>query len=154
MIGQDGSTAVLPDCRFPWYRVYKWDAGIELNHAEQYIDGYLFNETHWHKRRYGLVNMHGEIITDAVWIKPDCSSCSEGDHIVVQMIDGERKLGYLDNSGTLAVPCIFDDASDFENGLAFVRIGSRCGYIDKDGQEVYFWESEEEPDFNESDEEE
>ena len=112
------------------------------------------DETHWYKRRYGLVNMQGEIITDAVWIIPDFSSYSEGYHIVVQMIDGERKLGYLDDSGMLAIHCIFDDASDFENGLAFVRIGNRCGYIDKDGQEVYFWESEEEPDFNESDEEE
>ena len=112
------------------------------------------DETHWKKRRFGLVNMQGEIITDAVWIIPDFSSYSEGYHIVVQMIDGERKLGYLDDSGMLAIHCIFDDASDFENGLAFVRIGSRCGYIDKDGQEVYFWESEEEPDFNESDEEE
>ena len=112
------------------------------------------DETHWHERRYGLVNLQGDIITDAKWIKPDFSSYSEDYHIVVQMIDGERKLGYLDNSGTLAVPCIFDDASDFENGLAFVRIGSRCGYIDKDGQEVYFWESEEEPDTDASDEEE
>ena len=112
------------------------------------------DETHWKKRRFGLVNMQGEIIADAIWVKPDFSSYSEGYHIVVQTIDGERKLGYLDNSGALAVACIFDDASDFENGLAYVRIGSRCGYIDKNGQEVYFWESEDEPVFNESDEEE
>ena len=112
------------------------------------------DETHWHERRYGLVNLQGDIITDAKWIKPDFSSYSEGYHIVVQMIDGQRKLGYLNNNGALAIPCIFDDANDFENGLAYVRIGSRCGYIDVDGREVYFWESEEEPDFDEPDEEE
>ena len=103
------------------------------------------DETHWYERRYGLVNMQGEIITDAVWIKPDFSGYSEGYHIIVQMIDGQRKLGYLDNSGSLAIPCVFDDADDFDNGLAFVRIGNRCGYIDENGREVYFWEFEEEP---------
>lgn len=112
------------------------------------------DETHWHERRYGLVNLQGDIITDAKWIKPDFSSYSEGYHIVAQMIDGQRKLGYLNNNGSLSIPCIFDDATGFENGLAYVRIGRRCGYIDKNGQEVYFWEFEEEPDSDASDEEE
>ena len=110
------------------------------------------DETHWKKRRFGLVNMQGEIITDAIWIKPDFSSYSEGFHIVVQMVDGQRKLGYLNNSGVLTLPCVFDVADDFEDGLAYVRIGNRCGYIDEDGREVYFWESEEETYFDESDE--
>lgn len=101
------------------------------------------DETHWKKRCFGLVNMQGEIITDAIWIKPDFSSYSEGFHIVVQTVDGQRKLGYLNNSGVLALPCVFDVADDFEDGLAYVRIGNRCGYIDEEGREVYFWESEE-----------
>ena len=96
--------------------------------------------------------MQGEIITDAIWIKPDFSSYSEGFHIVVQMVDGQRKLGYLNNSGVLTLPCVFDVADDFEDGLAYVRIGNRCGYIDEAGREVYFWESEEETYFDESDE--
>ncbi len=68
-----------------------------------------------------------------------------------------RKYGYVDLSGqVVAEPERSSGSSEpeYENGLAFVVIGDRCGYIGEDGREVYFWESEKEPNFNESDEEE
>ena len=66
-----------------------------------------------------------------------------------------RKYGYVDLSGQVVAEPERSSGSgvpEYENGLAFVVVGDRCGYIDEDGREVYFWESEEEPSFDETDE--
>ena len=96
----------------------------------------------WLDERYGLADLQGNIVADPAWLMPDLTEItepSEGLKTVVQMIGGERKYGYLSVTGEAAIPCIYDEAEDFENGLARVRIGNRCGYIDHDGNEVYFW---------------
>ena len=42
----------------------------------------------------------------------------------------------------IAEPEPFGNSSgpEYENGLAFVGMGDRCGYIDEEGREVYFWD--------------
>ena len=45
--------------------------------------------------------------------------------------------GYIDPSGKYVINPQFDEAGDFEDGLAPVRIGAKWGYIDKTGK--YIW---------------
>lgn len=93
--------------------------------------------TGWPIRQWGVIDQKGDIIVSAkhqmVW------SYKEGFANVVD--DG--KWGFLDLEGNLAIPCQFDVAEPFENGLAFVRVGSYYGaknwngYIDKRGKFVW-----------------
>ena len=43
------------------------------------------------------------------------------------------KSGYIDKEGDLVIEAKFDDAKDFYEGLAPVRVGDKWGYIDKTG---------------------
>ena len=57
-----------------------------------------------------------------------------------------RRYGYVSLSGEIVMePHLYresDSSPVYENGLAFVRIDNRCGYIDREGNEVYMWETE------------
>lgn len=51
--------------------------------------------------------------------------------------NGEDKLGFMDNTGKLAIAAEYDKTSPFQEGLAAVFIeGKGYGYIDKNGSEV------------------
>ncbi len=54
--------------------------------------------------------------------------------------DRQGRCCYLDDSGAVIIEGPFTSAAPFRNGLGLVRIGSREGYIDRDGNEVYFWQ--------------
>ena len=62
------------------------------------------------------------------------------DKIIVQGGDSVSRCEGRMN--TIAEPEPFgnSDGPEYENGLAFVRMGNRCGYIDEEGREVYFWD--------------
>ncbi len=47
-----------------------------------------------------------------------------------------EKHGYIDKTGRLVIPFIFDAAEDFSEGLAAVEVKDRWGYIDKTGKFV------------------
>ena len=44
-----------------------------------------------------------------------------------------RTYGYLDTTGRIVIPPLFDDAGNFSEGLAPVIINDQCCYIDKNG---------------------
>ncbi len=44
--------------------------------------------------------------------------------------------GFINTQGKIAIGARFDDAKDFHNGLAAVKLGEKWGYIDKTGQFV------------------
>ncbi|MFX1343060.1 MAG: WG repeat-containing protein [Promethearchaeota archaeon] len=46
------------------------------------------------------------------------------------------KYGFINKQGQIAIEARFDDAKDFHNGLAAVKLGEKWGYIDKTGQFV------------------
>ncbi len=62
---------------------------------------------------------------------------------LLTLITGQRvigirgKYGYVDSKGAIAIPPQFDQAFDFDKGLATVRIGDQYGYIDFSGK--YVW---------------
>lgn len=46
------------------------------------------------------------------------------------------KYGFIDKHGQLAIPIQFEEASDFQEGLAAILISGKFGFIDKNGQLV------------------
>lgn len=50
--------------------------------------------------------------------------------------DEDFNYGYIDTEGNLVVPCRYNSADDFSEGLAVVEQNWRKGYIDVDGNEV------------------
>lgn len=50
----------------------------------------------------------------------------------------DGKYGYNDKDVKEVIPCIYDSAEEFSNGLAKVKLNDRWGYINKKGEQ--FWE--------------
>ena len=46
------------------------------------------------------------------------------------------KYGYIDKTGKFVIPQTFDEAYDFSDDLASVKVGSKYGFIDKTGRMV------------------
>lgn len=44
--------------------------------------------------------------------------------------------GFIDKTGELVIPCLYESASSFSDGLAGVQVNGRWGYIDKTGETV------------------
>ena len=96
----------------------------------------------WIDRKKGLVDLEGNIVSPAQWLtlEYDHPVFSQGLEPVLSRETG--KWGYLNGRGEVALPVQYDKAYPFENGLAWVCLGNRCGYIDLAGNEIYFWEAE------------
>lgn len=54
----------------------------------------------------------------------------------VAPVEGETGWGYIDTTGTFVIKPIFQNAKQFSNGLAVVRLYYRDGYINKKGEFV------------------
>lgn len=50
--------------------------------------------------------------------------------------DYDQKCGYLDTKGEVAISFIYDDADDFEDGIAYVEKNDRIFCINTKGKEV------------------
>ena len=61
----------------------------------------------------------------------DCDDFKEG----LARVKQDNKWGFVDKSGRLVVPCIYDFCDDFEDGLARVKQSDKWGFIDKTGKE-------------------
>jgi len=53
---------------------------------------------------------------------------------ILEETNGDGKWGYIDSSGNMAIPFIYDTARDFHEGVASVSIGHKWGLIDKTGK--------------------
>ena len=49
------------------------------------------------------------------------------------LIQQEKKYGYIDSLGTIHIPCTYDWADIFFNGVATVMLAGKTGYINKTG---------------------
>jgi hypothetical protein len=54
----------------------------------------------------------------------------------VPVSSGDGKWGYLDLTGNVAIPLVFDEALSFSGGLAAVEKNGKWGYVDHDGKIV------------------
>jgi hypothetical protein len=48
----------------------------------------------------------------------------------------DDKWGYIDTTGKEIIPCVYEEARDFADGLAAVGKDDKWGYIDKTGKEI------------------
>ena len=49
---------------------------------------------------------------------------------------GADKVGFVDTTGKLIVPCIWDDAQNYNDGYAAVKLNDKWGFIDTSGELV------------------
>ena len=56
--------------------------------------------------------------------------------------DQPSKWGFVDPTGKMLVPCQFDEARDFDQGLAAVKRGGKWGWIERNGRTVIPFEFE------------
>lgn len=90
-----------------------------------------------------VINTKGEIIVTLPKNQSfDSNHYHNGLIVVVKDRDGnwwdddDQKCGYLDNKGNLVIDFIYDDAYDFEDGIAEVEKNGRKFYINTKGEEV------------------
>ena len=50
--------------------------------------------------------------------------------------EAQFKWGYINQAGSLVIPTRFDDARNFEQGLAAVQVKGEWGFINKQGEYV------------------
>lgn len=46
------------------------------------------------------------------------------------------KCGFIDKTGKQIIPCMYDDAENFSEGTAKVKMGEKWGFIDKNGKQI------------------
>ena len=47
------------------------------------------------------------------------------------------KYGFIDESGTLVIPCKYDEATEFIYGFSFVKLNGKRGDVNKSGVETW-----------------
>ena len=92
--------------------------------------------------RWGLVDLQGNVVSEAQWKLGDFEPIDFPEGLQAVLV-GE-KWGFIDETGEIAIPLMYDRAYNFENGLAWVCLDDRCGYIDHGGDWVFSWNVEEE----------
>ena len=53
-----------------------------------------------------------------------------------QVKDSDGKYGYINKAGSLVIPYTWEDAGDFDNGTAWVKVDDTYKLIDIDGNYV------------------
>ena len=56
--------------------------------------------------------------------------------VLIPIVNKKGKWGYVDAENNEVIPCKYDDAFQFCNGLAKVKLGGKWGFIDKEDNEV------------------
>lgn len=91
-----------------------------------------------------LANAGASVAIPGQWASVD--SFSEG---LARVRDGNRKYGYIDETGKLVIPCNWKSAGPFSEGLAVVvDANKKYGYIDKTGKLVIPCQWEDAMDFH------
>src|SRR6185312_11298582 len=80
---------------------------------------------------FGLINRAGKLLTTQAFT-------ALGDIFYDDIMSAEigKKWGFIDKTGKLIVPAIYDEVVHFSAGLAIVRKAGKTGYIDKTGKLV------------------
>ncbi len=167
LIGPDGTVALeIPE---GWEPVSQWDD--EMNHAKDYYvspGGVLeIQQPVTGGYRSALMNLNSEWLLDPeiygrYWSDETPEShrfFSEGLQAVYQIvgvkawrtvhnISGDYQepiydtnVGYVNEQGEVIVDFLYDEGGAFLHGLAMVFRGNEVGYINAEGEEVFFWNS-------------
>jgi hypothetical protein len=81
---------------------------------------------------YSLIGSHyADQMNEPVLLK---DQFREGLVRVYILKSGQKKGGYIDTTGKVVIPLIYDECEPFGNGVALVFLGEKCGLIDKTGK--------------------
>ncbi|MBE5821399.1 MAG: WG repeat-containing protein [Clostridiales bacterium] len=58
------------------------------------------------------------------------------DGLAYVVSDKDNKCGYVDENGKIVIPCIYDSANKFSEGLALVKYNGEFSFIDKSGETI------------------
>jgi hypothetical protein len=81
-----------------------------------------------------IINKNGEFIKELPY--DQVLGYSEGLYLVGNIINSKLMCGYVDKNGVEVIPLKFNGASYFSEGLAWVFIDNKRGYIDTSGELV------------------
>lgn len=104
----------------------------------KYSEGFTIfypGETLNEQRQYCGITKGGKIVFSAIYDAID----SYGHEGMAQVRKGD-KCGFINLSGELVIPLIYDDAEAFSEGLAFVKKDGKWGFINKLGEAVIDFE--------------
>lgn len=93
---------------------------------------------------WGLMSPEGEMLVAPCWTLAgdDLSGDAQG----WQAVWYDGKWGYIDGAGNTMLPFIYEDAEHFSGALARVQFDETTeGYINRQGEVVYQWESAVDP---------
>ncbi|MBR5646471.1 MAG: WG repeat-containing protein [Treponema sp.] len=99
-----------------------------------FSEGYAY--VHVDDNSWMIINDKGNIIREDIHYPTDNRigfSCG-----LISVFENKKK-GFLDTTGKLAIPCVFDSAEDFLNGFAAVVYEGKDAVLDKKGN-IYFSE--------------
>lgn len=82
--------------------------------------------------RYGF---YGFVNGKEVRIEPDYEYAEEFKEGLA-LVSYNKKYGFINERGELAIPMIFDLAHSFSEGYAKVKVGEKYGYINREGRLV------------------
>lgn len=83
-------------------------------------------------RKLGFINRQNELVIPFAFGEAWESGFQEGLSAVKDLASG--KFGYIDKTGRMVIPAIYDSALQFSDGLGFVRKDKKAGFIDHSGQ--------------------
>lgn len=81
----------------------------------------------------GYWNLNGETVLSLSGYSEGYAFC---DGYAVVRSKETNQYGYIDKTGKEVIPCVYDNASGFQDGLAYVLTGEKWGVIDKQSQTV------------------
>lgn len=138
--------------------------GVMLDDKYGYIDKtgrvvipFEYDQIYWFSNGLAAVNMwegysephcryinnSGNVIIDLFYTYNHCATFSEGLAAVGRIVgynnkddEPEFKWGFIDNKGKAITKIVYDEYSNFTEGLAAVVKDKKLGFIDKNGSEV------------------
>ena len=110
-----------------------------------FVDDYIGNglavvckkgKINW-ENKYGLVDCENNIVMPIEYAGIDVNFAEDMYCVrLTQIYMGDSVYGYIDETGSIAVPFIYDNAYGFSEGLAVVSKDGKYGFIDKTGTVV------------------
>jgi len=75
--------------------------------------------------RLGFLNLTGTIVTSY----PDLSIVGISEIEGMIHVEKNGKIGFVDQSGKLVIPCIYEDVTEFDDGIAQVKKEGKWGFM-------------------------
>jgi len=96
------------------------------------------------------IDSDGKEIPDCLGIKEREDKKREAEALTqpLFLICTDYEYGYMDRFGKVVIPCKYDEAHDFSEGMAMVKLKNKIYYIDKKGEVLFSVKADDAGDFH------